>query len=89
MGARDGELGLDFGAIAEPAPVPERAAPLPATPFTWSEQHRHACEVRFFAAMGRDRRESYVLGVEKHRGRAAAERLWNDTKALIASLKNQ
>lgn len=69
------------------ATVPERPAPLPAVPFTYTEQHRHECEVRFFAAMGGSKRKDYILGVEQKRGVAAATRLWNDTKAYLESLK--
>lgn len=91
MANGDGSLAFDFSA-AQPAAArlePVAAADDPPRPYTWSEEHRHACEVRFVAAMGYDRRVDYCRGVEERRGstreqgRAAAKRLWRDARALI------
>lgn len=46
---------------------------------TWTEAHRHACEVRYVRAMRWDaEREDYLTGVAKQRGAAAAQRLRRD-----------
>ena len=45
---------------------------------TWSEAWRHECEVRYVRTMTPERRIEFCKGVEKHRGRAAAERLWRE-----------
>ena len=40
------------------------------------EPHRHACEVRWVAALPSHReRHAFLAGVEKHRGKDAAQRL--------------
>lgn len=47
--------------------------------FTWSEEHRHACEVRHVLAMREPAlRREYLEGVAKRRGAEAAERLRAD-----------
>lgn len=93
MGANDGTLGLAFDAPVDPVPVPAVAKVVEAVPFTWSEEHRHACEVRYVYALGMergvDRAKDYLLGVEKFRGCPAAERLWNEAKALNKKKENQ
>lgn len=88
---RDGFL--DFGLPEEPAVASVPVAPTDIkgrkVPFNESEQHRHECEVRFAASMDADSRVAYCLGVERHRGRMAADRIRRDGKALIrALLKN-
>lgn len=45
---------------------------------TWSEAHRHACEVRYCLSRGRAWTIEYRIGVERHRGREAGDRLWRD-----------
>ncbi len=71
------------------AALPERQAPLPAVPFTYTEQHRHECEVRYVAAMDYERRKAYCEGLipkrgrDKAEGRELAERLWVDALKLI------
>ena len=46
---------------------------------TYSERHRHACEVRYVLAMpNKERRRAYLDAVEKLRGKAAAQRLRDD-----------
>jgi hypothetical protein len=43
---------------------------------TYTEAHRHACEVRYVLAMpDKNRRRAYLEGVEKARGKSAADRL--------------
>jgi len=49
---------------------------------TSTEDWRHACEVRHVAAMSEERRADYCKGVERHRGRASAVKLWRDAKAV-------
>lgn len=60
-----------------PADSPAVAQPVPAAsvPYTWGEEWRHACEVRFVRAMPLERRTSYLEGVERKRGRAAMLRI--------------
>ena len=60
------------------APVFSGADRLDKTPFTWSEAHRHACEVRYCLSRGRAWTIEYRIGVERHRGREAGDRLWRD-----------
>jgi hypothetical protein len=46
---------------------------------TYTEAHRHACEVRYVLAMpDKNRRRAYLAGVEKARGKPAADRLRTD-----------
>ena len=82
MGAHDGTLGLLFDAPVDPVAVPAVPQVREAVPFTWSEEHRHACEVRHVLAMGAERARDYCRGVERFRGRPAADRLWNEARAL-------
>ena len=43
---------------------------------TYSEEHRHACAVRYVMSLpDKQRRRAYLDAVEKLRGKAAAERL--------------
>ncbi len=91
MGAHDGTLNLAFDVPVETTAVPA-AKQVPgggavpqvreAVPFTWSEEHRHACEVQYVYSLGADRAKDFCAGVEKQRGRAAAERLWREARAL-------
>lgn len=61
-------------------------------PDTYSEAWRHECEIRFVLAMpSRERRAAYLELIEKHRGKAAADRMkeelmrvWNEQKAARA-----
>ncbi len=81
----DATLRLDFGVVPEldePAVDVEVAvvtltAPIP---FTWSEDHRHACEVRFIVSKGRAWAVEFCRAVADKRGRAAAEQLWLDAR---------
>lgn len=78
-------LRLDFGVVPEadePAvDVPVAALTLAVSlPFTWSEQHRHECEVRLLVAKGREWSVEFCRGVAEKRGRAAAEKLWIDAR---------
>ena len=70
--------------VREPEPPPRVAEPVP---FTWSEAHRHACEVRYCIARGRRWTLRFCFGAEGEgsaasvagrRGDAAARRLWAD-----------
>lgn len=89
MGRDDGTLGLAFDAPVDPDPVPVVAEVGKAVPFTWSEEHRHACEVRYVYSLGADRAKEYCEGVKDRRGRAAAERLWREARALNRKEKAQ
>lgn len=47
--------------------------------WTYSEQHRHECEVRYVAGMStREQRRAYLDGVRAKRGAAAADKLRDD-----------
>jgi len=83
-------LALDFG-VVEPADAPVAVdAPLlvPEIPFTWSEQHRHACEVRYCVARGCEWTVEFCRGVADKRGRDAAKQLWRDAKREAGWLKH-
>jgi len=46
---------------------------------TYSEEYRHACEIRFVLCMPtKERRAAYLALVETRRGKAAADRLRQD-----------
>lgn len=46
---------------------------------TYTEEHRHACEVRYVLAMpDKQARRAYLDGVEKKRGKQAADMLRDD-----------
>ena len=47
---------------------------------TSSEQYRHECEVRWLAKRTTQQIVDYLKEVEKARGKAAAEKLRNDTR---------
>ena len=50
--------------------------------FTWSEQHRHECEVRHVAGLStKAQRAAYFDGLEKWRGPDAVARLRADVSA--------
>jgi len=53
-------------------------SPEPDVPFTWTEAHRHACEVRYVQGLAADAREAYLQRVAEKRGAAAGERLRRD-----------
>lgn len=49
---------------------------------TWSDAHRHACEVRYVLALpGRLARRVHLDGIERRRGAVAADRLRADVAA--------
>jgi hypothetical protein len=53
--------------------------------WTYSEQYRHQCEVRYVLAMPTpERRRAYLDGVQAARGKAAADRLRADVRAAWA-----
>lgn len=50
--------------------------------YTWTEQYRHECEVRFLLSMPtRAQRAAYLDGLERKRGDAAVARLKADLTA--------
>ena len=56
--------------------------------FTWTEQHRHECEVRHVLALpGHEARREYLDAVERRRGRPAADALRADVRALFEARK--
>ena len=67
-----------FAALPAPDPEPARVTPAPAVPYTWSEAHRHACEVRYVRGLSDTRRAEFLAGVEQKRGAEAARRLRGD-----------
>jgi hypothetical protein len=51
---------------------------------TYTEAHRHACEVRHLAGLPTNvLRASFLRGVAKHRGGPAADRLRGEVWALM------
>lgn len=50
---------------------------------TYSSEHKRACEVRYVAAMDKDRRQKFYLAVAKARGEAAARELAAAVKVLL------
>ncbi|HWH83229.1 MAG TPA: hypothetical protein VNU71_13440 [Burkholderiaceae bacterium] len=50
-----------------------------------TERHRHECEVRFCIAQGFAWFAEFIKGVSKHRGKEAAQRLWDDVRAASAA----
>lgn len=57
---------------------------------TWSEEHRHACEVRYVLAMpSREERAAYLDALPRFRGKAAAERLRADVAAAWRARRAQ
>jgi len=84
----DATLRLDFGvepaadepAVDVPVTALTLAVSLPFIPFTWSEQHRHECEVRLLVAQGREWSVEFCRVVADKRGRASAETLWIDAR---------
>jgi len=46
--------------------------------YTWSEQYRHECEVRYVKTMEPLQRKNFLQGVALHRGAAAARKLESD-----------
>lgn len=52
------------------------------------EPHRHACEVRHVAKLANhEARKTYLQGVERARGAAAAQRLREDVWTLLKGLR--
>jgi hypothetical protein len=52
---------------------------------TATEQHRHACEVRYVAKLpSHAQRRAYLEGVERQRGQGAAQRLREDVWRLLS-----
>jgi hypothetical protein len=78
----DVQVTLDLGApAADDVPAAGEAAarsPGPELPFTWTEAHRHVCEVRYVQGLAADAREAYLQRVAEKRGAAACERLRRD-----------
>lgn len=57
--------------------------------FTYSEQHRHECEVRHVLALStRHERADYIAVVTKRRGDAAGERMRTDLSAAWAARRH-
>lgn len=56
-----------------------------------SEQYRHACEVNHVMSLpGSEKRREYILGVEKIRGKQAADRIRFDCEILrVQSMENE
>ena len=48
-----------------------------------TQEHRQACEVRYVAAMNKDRRQKFYEAVVKARGEVAARELAAAVKVLI------
>lgn len=48
-----------------------------------TQEYRRACEVRYVAAMDKDRRQAFYEAVMKARGEAAARELAAAVKALL------
>ena len=67
---RQGDLDMAAPAAEPPAPIAQ-----PAIPFTYTEAHRHACEVRHVQNLAPDARELFLQHVSKKRGEEAAQRL--------------
>jgi len=63
----------DDGAAAE-----AQARPGSELPFTWTEEHRHACEARHVQGLDPHARETYLKHVGEKRGATAARRLRED-----------
>jgi hypothetical protein len=82
----DATLRLDFGVVPEPdePAVADRSDEFvglrPQVPFNWSEDYRHACEVRFVVSKGRAWAVEFCRAVADKRGRAPAEKLWIDAR---------
>ena len=72
---------LDIGAPAAPLDIPPFALdPQSSLPFTHSEAHRHACEVRHVQSLAPGERETFLRHVAEKRGEEAAERLRRDVE---------
>lgn len=57
-----------------------------ARAYTYSEQFRHECEVRYVVALPtRQQRLDFLAAVEKRRGEAAARRLRDDVQQAWAA----
>lgn len=57
--------------------------------FTWTEQHRHECEVRHVLGLaGHEARREYLDAVERRRGKPAADALRADVRALFDQRKS-
>jgi hypothetical protein len=69
---------LDIGAPAAPPLIPPPSSLIPPVPFTWTEAHRHACEVRHVENLAPVERETYLQHVAEKRGKEAAARLRRD-----------
>lgn len=60
--------------------------------FTYSEQHRHECEVRYVAGLagkGDGSVGEFLRGIEKRRGSQAAQKLYADVKKLFDEQSKQ
>ena len=68
---------LDIGALAAEPPAPLAQHDIP---FTHTEAHRHACEVRYVQNLAPDARELFLQHVAKKRGEEAGQRLRKDVE---------
>ena len=69
---------LDIGAPAAPErseDLDPQSSLLNPERFTYSEAHRHACEVRHVQSLAPGERETFLRHVAEKRGEEAAERL--------------
>ena len=53
---------------------------------TYRSEHKRACEVRFVAAMDKDRRQKFYEAVTKARGEAEARELAAAVKVLLVNM---
>jgi len=72
---------LDIGAPAAPErseDLDPQSSLLNPERFTYSEAHRHACEVRYVLRLSLTARDHFLKHVAEKRGKEAAERLQRD-----------
>ena len=56
---------------------------------TWTEQHRHECEVRHVCGLpGHEARREYLDGIERKRGKPAADTLRADVRKVFEARKS-
>jgi len=74
---------LDIGAPAAPErseDLDPQSSLLNPELFTYSEAHRHACEVRYALRLSLTARDNFLKHVAEKRGEKAAERLREDVE---------
>ena len=71
---------LDIGAPERSEDLDPQSSILNPERFTYSEAHRHACEVRHVQNLDPAARETYLRHVAEKRGEKAAERLRRDVE---------